>query len=623
MRKNVSSQSIGIGMTSVLSGTDYTNSGAVLVYLTRDAAAIALGAVNSGICIPLSFGAHYYIAAQSETNFNHILFTFVASGAISRHINVYTERVGVPTGADLATDIGSIQVGVNSLYARVGAPVGASLAVDVKSIQTQVDSIYGRIGENGINITSATVAVAGTTVTDIASAALARFFDRDSGVLYSAAVSGSVVKEIGYTAINSSVQANSIQIGVNSLYARVGAPVGASLAVDVKSVQTQVDSIYGRIGENGINITSASVSVAGATVTDIASAALALFFNRDSGVLYSAAVSGSVVKEIGYTAINSSVQANSIQIGVNSLYARVGAPVGASLSVDVSSVQAGVSSLQPLTVSVGSVQTGVSSLVTQTGSNMIAISSVQIGVNSLYARVGAPVGADIATDIKSVQSGVNSTMARIGESGINITSASVSVGGATVTDIASSALALFFTRDSGKFYTDAVSGSVVKETAYTAINSSVQANSIQIGVNSLYARVGAPIGASLSVDVSSVQIQVNSIYSQTNKLTFGGANRLLSDMTAVNSDATAASNLANGALGLVVSTCAAGSTTTSIVTNLTEATNGHYNGRVITFLTGALADQSTNITAYDGATKTLTVTALTEAPADTDKFVIS
>ena len=146
MRKNVSSQMIGAQMSSVLSGTDYTNSGAVLARLTMSGSGQVLGAVNSGICVPRSFGWHFYIAAQSETNFDHIAFTFVASGAISVTNQVYTERIGTPIGVDLATDVQSIQTGVNSLYARVGAPVGTNLATDVNSVQVGVNSIYARVG---------------------------------------------------------------------------------------------------------------------------------------------------------------------------------------------------------------------------------------------------------------------------------------------------------------------------------------------------------------------------------------------------------------------------------------------------------------------------------------------
>ena len=91
----------------------------------------------------------------------------------------------------------------------------------------------------------------------------------------------------------------------------------------------------------------------------------------------------------------------------------------------------------------------------------------------------------------------------------------------------------------------------------------------------------------------------------------------------ISGSSTAADNLEGGAIALVLNTCAAGSTTTSIVTNLTEATDDHYNGRALVFTSGALVGQGTSITDYNGTTKTLTVVALSEAPANTDLFVIS
>lgn len=86
---------------------------------------------------------------------------------------------------------------------------------------------------------------------------------------------------------------------------------------------------------------------------------------------------------------------------------------------------------------------------------------------------------------------------------------------------------------------------------------------------------------------------------------------------------SAATNLRQGALGLVVSTCASGSSATSINTNLTETTNDHFKDRWIFFTGGALVGQAKKITGYDGGTKTLTIDAATEAPADTDPFVIA
>jgi len=79
-----------------------------------------------------------------------------------------------------------------------------------------------------------------------------------------------------------------------------------------------------------------------------------------------------------------------------------------------------------------------------------------------------------------------------------------------------------------------------------------------------------------------------------------------------------------------VETATAASTTTtlealSIGPNSTEeATADHFNGRLMLFTSGALLGQMTDITDYALANSnmSLTFTALTEAPADGDRFVI-
>lgn len=101
-------------------------------------------------------------------------------------------------------------------------------------------------------------------------------------------------------------------------------------------------------------------------------------------------------------------------------------------------------------------------------------------------------------------------------------------------------------------------------------------------------------------------------------------NEVTSDMTKINGVAASAANLEQGAFALVRGSAITGTlTTTTFTTDLTEATDDHYNGRVVTFTSGALDGQSTDITDYTGSTKLITVTAMTEAPSNTDTFVIS
>lgn len=85
----------------------------------------------------------------------------------------------------------------------------------------------------------------------------------------------------------------------------------------------------------------------------------------------------------------------------------------------------------------------------------------------------------------------------------------------------------------------------------------------------------------------------------------------------------AAAKLALSAGTMVTGNAITGTlSTTAFTTDLTEATDDHYNGRIVIFTSGVLSGQATDITDYDGATKTITVTDMTEAPSNGDDFII-
>ena len=63
-------------------------------------------------------------------------------------------------------------------------------------------------------------------------------------------------------------------------------------------------------------------------------------------------------------------------------------------------------------------------------------------------------------------------------------------------------------------------------------------------------------------------------------------------------------------------------TTTQMSTDLTETDDDHYNGRIIIWITGPLANQATDITDYEGSSRTLHFTAVTEAPQNGNEFII-
>ena len=92
--------------------------------------------------------------------------------------------------------------------------------------------------------------------------------------------------------------------------------------------------------------------------------------------------------------------------------------------------------------------------------------------------------------------------------------------------------------------------------------------------------------------------------------------------------ATAAANLKLSAETMVAGTiddAAFTPTTTEFeADDITEATADHYNGRIVIFTTGALTGQATDITDYSlsGSNGHFTVTAMTEAPANNDTFIV-
>ena len=107
----------------------------------------------------------------------------------------------------------------------------------------------------------------------------------------------------------------------------------------------------------------------------------------------------------------------------------------------------------------------------------------------------------------------------------------------------------------------------------------------------------------------------------------GSAGKALGDAQSgvyIGGSTAAATNAARGFQGLVLGTAVTGTlTATAFTTSLTEATNDHYNGRTLTFTSGALAGQMTTIVDYNGGTKLVTVAAMTEAPGNGDQFFIA
>ncbi len=158
-------------------------------------------------------------------------------------------------------------------------------------------------------------------------------------------------------------------------------------------------------------------------------------------------------------------------------------------------------------------------------------------------------------------------------------------------------------------------------TADTAIQYIKQLINVLIGTPG----IGTFPSATAPANAVSLAEVIRAIYDDTNAMVFTSAGRVDSNVEAINDQTASAVNLrhSTSAAGIVRGAAEAGTlSTTQMTTDLTEATDDHYVGRVVIWLSGVLLGQGSDITAYAGATGMLTYTTLTEAPSATDTFMI-
>jgi hypothetical protein len=289
MKKNVSSQVVGAQMVSATDGSAFT--GSVTVAVTGDAGTQATGSVGSGACTHEGNGFHTYAPAQAETNYDHVAFTFIGTGAVPATVQIYTS---FPQTGDS--------------FARVGAPVGASISADVAAVKTQTAAIEtdtqdiqaripaalvsGRIdasvGAMAANVLTATAINADAfTAAKFAADVTTEF---QSGLATAAAlatVDGIVDDILVDTAEIGAAGAGLTAINLPDQTMNITGNITGNLSGSVGSVTGAVGSVTGNVGGN----------VTG-TIGGLTAAALKDFFDTDSTTTYASAVAGSVVKEI-------------------------------------------------------------------------------------------------------------------------------------------------------------------------------------------------------------------------------------------------------------------------------------------------------------------------------------
>lgn len=264
-------------MVSATDGSAFT--GTVTVYVTGDNGAQALGSVGSGVCIHEGNGYHSYAPAQAETNYDHIAFTFIGTGAVPTTVQLFTE---FPQTGDSFARIGATGSGLTSLASQASVDaVDDYIDTEIAAIKAKTDNLPSDPAD------ASDIAAAFSTVNSTL-ATIAAYIDTEVGAIYS----------------------------------RIGAPTGASIAADIAAAKADTAAILDDTGTSGVVVASASktgYSLAAAGLDSVvvetglnARQSLSIIAAATGGVLSGAATTTNVIKGAGVatTRITATVDAD-------------------------------------------------------------------------------------------------------------------------------------------------------------------------------------------------------------------------------------------------------------------------------------------------------------------------
>lgn len=662
MKKNVASQSVGAEMITAADGTAFT--GTVAVSVTIDSGTQAGG----GGTAPAheGNGYHSYTPTQAETNGDHIAFTFTGTGAIPSTTQVYTafpqtgdSFLRLPAaliGGRISADIGSVSGDTTAADNLELQYDGTGLTGDeFPSTQAQVGNIATGTSAIGANASGATITTGDEGVTsyvDTQSDGDLHIVEDVAGntdFYYTVTLPGNgVISAVLWTGyIQSNADTVDLQyydwvaaafvtertlIGSNgttqseqsipavAAYTGTGANIGEVrfrfLSTTTTAVATNrlifeyatnnqsVGYANGSVWLDTTNGTAGTVpfvnAVAdnpGSSLTEVRQIADALNLGKITAV----ALSSYTINDDYSTFEIDGVAHLMTASGAFNLPSRTqnAAVTGASTGVTPASfIQCsfvGVFSYAGQVFCDGATLQGG---IVSAGDNLIALRrllstpgsyvDVTAGINKTHAIEGCgPI------ELRGLTAGDSVYFA----GDFDITLAASCTGG---TVYFNGALSL----------TNNGSGMTLIETART--DTDILASAVAIGI------VGGNVDTILqdtSVDLPAQIAALNDFDPASEEVS--------ADVVKIDGFAEAAADLAASARTIVRSAAVTGTlSTTQMSTSLTETTDDHYNGRVILWTSGPLSDQATNITDYDGAGKILTFTAITEAPANGNTFVI-
>jgi len=388
-------------------------------------------------------------------------------------------------------------------------------------------------------------------------------------------------------------------------------------AASVAAIETDTADMQPKLGTvtdlgGGATLADNNTDIAGATLaieTDTQDIQSRLPAALVSGRMDSS-IDGTGMESGATSAITSAIASMALFTGITSLAEWLGLIAGkqtgdATARTEVRATGAGSGTFDETTDSLEAVRDKESDIETDT-------QAIETDTQDIQSKLGTPTGADISADIAAVKSDTAATLTDTADmqpklgtpAGADMSADIAAVKSdtaATLTDTADMQPKLGAVTDLGGGATLADNNADMAGATFSSSTDTLEA---------------------ILNKETDIETDTQDIQSRLPAALVSG--KMDSDATAISGDTTAADNLEASTETIVTGAAIAGTlSTTQMSTDLTEATDDHYNGRILIWRTGALAGQATDITDYDGgAGKVLTFTAVTEAPSEGDTFVI-
>ena len=231
--------------------------------------------------------------------------------------------------------------------------------------------------------------------------------------------------------------------------------------------------------------------------------------------------------------------------------------------------------------------------------------------------IGTPAGSTVAADVIVLKTNADTIIA-------DTTLIGTPAGSTVAADI----IVLKTDADTIIADTTAISADIAALPTAAENRTEMDSNSTQLSVIVADTTlIGTPAGSTVAADVIVLKTDANTIIADVTGIA-GDTIPSVASIAAAVWDKTRSSHKTVGTFGhafagLVGGVAEAGTlSTTEMTTDLGEATDDHYIGRTITWITGVLAGQSSDITDYTGTGGKLKYTLVTDAPSAADEFIL-